>query len=295
MSIRIFLALIFVTAFTAGAQTFTTVRGEKIVGELRRYENFPSKNVSPRNVDVWLPSDYSPKRRYAVVYMHDGQMLFDSATTWNKQEWKIDETMTDLLRKREIRDAIVVGIWNTSKRWEEFMPEKALAMTTEAQRKAAGGFDISKSLADEYLKFIVDEVKPFIDRNYSVKRDRANTFVMGSSMGGLISLYAISEYPAVFGAAACISTHFPAGEGIVVEYMKTSLPNPKRHRIYFDFGTATLDAAYEPFQMKADEVMKAKGYKAGKNWITKKFEGDDHSESSWSRRASIPLKVLLAK
>lgn len=287
--------LILAGVLSTNAQTFSVIRGEKITGELRRYENFPSTNVAPRNVDVWLPPDFSPRRRYAVVYIHDGQMLFDSTSTWNKQEWKIDETMTELLGKSEIRDAIIVGIWNTAKRWEEYMPEKPFAAKARKENLIASGFDLTKLLADEYLRFIVTELKPFIDKNYQVKTGRGNTFVVGSSMGGLISLYAISEYPEIFGGAACLSTHFPAGDGIVVEYMKTSLPSPRNHRIYFDYGTETLDATYEPFQLKADEVMKAKGYKLDRNWVTKKFPGDDHSETAWSRRAAIPLRFLLGK
>ncbi|HNQ14785.1 MAG TPA: hypothetical protein PKM58_04425, partial [Pyrinomonadaceae bacterium] len=87
---------------------------------------------------------------------------------------------------------------------------------------------------------------------------------------------------------------FPAGDGIVVEYMKQHLPSPKNHRIYFDYGTATLDASYEPFQLKADEIMRAAGF-SDENWITKKFPGDDHSERSWAKRLEIPLAFLLRK
>ena len=114
-------------------------------------------------------------------------------------------------------------------------------------------------------------------------------------MGGLISLYAISEYPNIFGGAGCVSTHFPLGEGVMLGYMKKFLPNPKTHKIYFDYGTETLDATYEPFQKKADAIMKKKGYKQDKNWITRKFEGEEHSEKSWRKRVNIPLEFLLRK
>jgi len=270
------------------------IKSENITGKVFRFENFVSEFVDTRNVDVWLPSNYSPKKRYAVLYMHDGQMLFDFAATWNKQEWHIDETMEKLMREGKIRDTIVVGIWNTPKRREEYMPQKAFEMANAEQRKIAESFNISKVLSDNYLKFIVNELKPMIDKSYSTKPDQKNTFIMGSSMGGLISLYAISEYPKIFGGAGCLSTHFPAGDGIMIEYMKKNLPSPKEHKIYFDYGTETLDATYEPFQLKADEVMKAKGFKQ-KNWLTKKFVGDDHSEKAWAKRVDIPLIFLLGK
>ena len=114
-------------------------------------------------------------------------------------------------------------------------------------------------------------------------------------MGGLISCYAISEYPKVFGGAGCISTHFPAGEGVVIDYFKENLPSPKNHKIYFDYGTEALDAQYEPYQKKMDLVMKKRGWTRGKNWITRKFQGADHSERAWRKRIHIPLEFLLGK
>lgn len=121
-------------------------------------------------------------------------------------------------------------------------------------------------------------------------------------MGGLISLYAVCEYPKVFGGAACLSTHWPGiwvlennpVPGAFINYLKIHLPNPKNTKIYFDYGDQTLDALYPSLQIKVDEVMKAKGF-AEKNWVTKFFPGDDHSERSWSRRLGAPLLFLLKK
>ena len=118
---------------------------------------------------------------------------------------------------------------------------------------------------------------------------------MGSSMGGLMSLYAIGEYPDIFGGAGCLSTHYPLGSGVMLEYMKKYLPSPKNHKIYFDYGTKGLDAQYEPYQTKADELMRKKRYKQGKNWITRKFVSDDHSEKSWRKRVDIPLTFFLGR
>jgi predicted alpha/beta superfamily hydrolase len=289
------LICLFILPLISFAQTAKQITGEGIEGGFWRYENFPSKFVAARNIDVWLPPQFSKNKKYPVLYMHDGQMLFDGKSTWNKQEWMIDETMTKLIAENKIREAIVVGIWNTPQRREEYMPQKAFAMATAAQKAEAAKFGIAEVFSDRYLKFIVEELKPFIDKTYPTLKDRKNTFVMGSSMGGLISLYAISEYPEIFGGAACISTHFPAGDGVMIEYMKTNLPAPKDHKIYFDYGTETLDASYEPFQIKADAAMKAKGYEPGKNWLTRKFAGEDHSERAWAKRAEIPLVFLLGK
>ncbi len=294
MRIITFLFCLLTFPVTAFAQTAAEISGANISGKVFRYENFKSDFVDARNVEVWLPENYSSKKKYAVLYMHDGQMLFDGSTTWNKQEWNIDETMSKLIAEKKIRETIVVGIWNTPKRREEYMPQKAFEMANDAQKKEASAMNITRIYSDNYLKFLVQELKPFIDKNYPTKKNAKNTFIMGSSMGGLISLYAVSEYPDVYGGAGCLSTHFPAAAGVIIEYMKTNLPAPKNHKIYFDYGTETLDSTYEPYQLKADEVMKAKGF-TEKNWITRKFPGDDHSEKSWSRRVNVPIMFLLKK
>ncbi len=293
--LKILVFLLVVCPLISVAQNPKKVTAPDITGDLFRFENFASRFVDARNIDVWLPAGYSQKKRYAVLYMHDGQMLFDKASTWNKQEWRIDETLDRLIKEKKVRSTIVVGIWNTPKRREEYMPQKAFEIASAEQKKAAAEFGISEVFSDRYLKFITEELKPFIDRTYSTEREKKSTFIAGSSMGGLISLYAISEYPEIFGAAACLSTHFPAGDGVMVEYMKKNLPDPKGHKIYFDYGTATLDAAYEPFQLKADEIMKLKGYTREKNWLTRKFDGADHSENAWAKRVDIPLLFLLGK
>jgi len=117
--------------------------------------------------------------------------------------------------------------------------------------------------------------------------------VMGSSMGGLISLYAVSEYPHVFGGAGCVSTHWPAGGDLLVDAMASTLPPASTHKLYFDFGTETLDSEYEPFQQRMDSHLRQAGYVENKNWLTLKFDGAEHSEKSWRERVEIPLAFLL--
>jgi len=141
--------------------------------------------------------------------------------------------------------------------------------------------------------YIITELKPFIDATYPTLADRQNTFMMGSSMGGLISLFALIEYPAIFGGAGCLSTHWPAGEEALVDFLGSRLPPAGQHRLYFDFGTATLDAAYEPYQHRMDGWLQAAGYQQGRDWLTRKFEGAEHSERAWRARVDIPLQFLL--
>ncbi len=280
-------------------------------GKLERLEHFKSKFVKPRNIDVWLPDNYSADQQYAVLYMHDGQMLFDSTKTWNKQEWGVDETMTQLLEAGKIRPTIVVGIWNNEFRHSEYFPQKPFDQLSPAFRDSLLGKhnnNLDKALfktevcSDQYLEFIVKELKPFIDLKYSTLSDVKNTFLAGSSMGGLISIYGLCEYPQVFSGAACLSTHWVGTFDTLnnpiptkfAEYIDEKLPSARSHRIYFDFGTETLDALYEPYQEIVDSLLRNHSYTA-ESWKTLKFDGENHSENAWRKRLDIPLEFLLSK
>jgi len=281
-------------------------------GTLERFENFPSQYVSPRHIDIWLPEAYSARNKYAVLYMHDGQMLFDSTTTWNGQEWQVDEVMSRLIREGRIRDCIVVGIWNSGQgRHADYFPQKPFEQLLAAAKDSiyaasrADGYAVFGDYevqSDRYLKFIVSELKPFIDQRYATRRGRKHTFVMGSSMGGLISMYAICEYPQVFGGAACLSPHWPGIftkednpiPGAFLDYLQARWPSPKQHKLYFDHGTLNLDAWYAPYNQQAEDILRAGGYSA-RNGQVHEFPGEDHSERSWSKRLHIPLEFLLGR
>ena len=156
--------------------------------------------------------------------------------------------------------------------------------------------------ADNYLKFIVEELKPFIDSEFSTLTGYQNTMIAGSSMGGLISMYAVCEYPEVFGGAACISTHWPGvmpSENNPVpaaffKYMEKNVPSPESHKFYFDYGTQTLDKYYPQYLDDVDRIFNGKGYTI-KNYMNLEFEGADHSEDSWNRRFDIPVAFLYKK
>jgi enterochelin esterase-like enzyme len=270
-------------------------------GTVERLGQVPSKFVEPRLVDVWLPDDYTPAKRYAVLYLQDGQALFDGATSMSKKGWHIDAAMDRLRREGRTRDTIVVGIWNTNySRHAEYFPQKVVPLIEEPTRTQF----VQKGLegnprADNYLRFMVEELKPMIDRRYPTRTDASNTFIMGSSMGGIISLYAISEYPQVFGAAACLSTHwigaFESNTAIPLAtftYFRDHLPDPATHRIYMDRGTIELDALYPVHQSFANVMLREKGY-TDASFQTLVFEGAGHNEADWAKRLDTPLTFLL--
>jgi predicted alpha/beta superfamily hydrolase len=280
-----------------------------VAGKIERIENFASKFVEPRHVDVWLPAHYNGKKKFAVLYMHDGQMLFDSASTWNHQSWNVDDMATRLLNEGKIRDFIVVGVWNPGRqRHANYFPQKPFDNLRSAEKdtlirqlqQAGRSTDVFQPNSDAYLKFLVSELKPVIDKKYRVHTGPKHTFIAGSSMGGLISIYAICEYPSIFGGAACLSTHWPGTFTLknnpfpdaFFQYLNNHLPNPKKHKIYFDCGDQTLDALYPPLQKRIDQLMQTKGF-SEKNWQTGYFQGKDHSEKAWSERMDIPLLFLL--
>ncbi|MDI9338889.1 MAG: alpha/beta hydrolase-fold protein [Alphaproteobacteria bacterium] len=282
-----------------------------VSGRIERISDFNSQFVTPRNIDIWLPADYNPNKKYAVLYMNDGQMLFDSNLTWNKQEWLVDDIVSKLITSHKIIPCIVVGIWNGGKtRHSDYFPEKPYqslsaiekdSITAQLKQKARTETEFMPQ-SDNYLKFIVQELKPQIDAQYATYTDASHTFMAGSSMGGLISMYALCEYPTIFGGVACLSTHWPgvfATENnpipqAFLNYLNLNFPKNTQSKIYFDYGDQTLDALYPPLQHKIDRVMQTK-HISKDQWQTRFFKGSDHSEKSWSARLDIPLLFLLGK
>lgn len=303
-----FLFICLVFALPAAAQQEPSVgRADQLV----RLDSFASRYVSPRRVDVWLPVPVSDSVKYPVLYMHDGQMLFDPDSTWNHQAWDIDDVALELFRTGRSRRFIIVAIWNSGfTRHAEYLPQRPFHQLKPAEkdtlvaqlRRAGRAKEEFIPRSDDYLKFITEELKPYIDTHFPTLPGREHTFISGSSMGGLISVYAVCEYPQVFGGAACLSTHWPGSFTLdhnpfpdrMLKYLRKNLPDPVTHRIYFDCGNKTLDSLYPAIQQRVDRIMKAKGFTAAQ-WVTRYFPGEDHSEKAWNRRVHIPLEFLFGK
>jgi enterochelin esterase-like enzyme len=269
-----------------------------------------SKYADPRRVVVWLPTGYKASGpKYAVLYMHDGQNLFDKETAGYGMEWQIDETLDRLIQEKKVRRTIVVGIWNTPKRLQEYVPSKAFDGLPPSYREKIRALYGGDPLSDGYLKFIVRELRPMIDARFNVKTDRADTAIMGSSMGSLISLYAIDEYPQIFGAAGMMSTHWPlvitpdnkpiseeqyeAVSSAFERYLTPALPDPATHKLYFDHGSETLDAMYARYQDRVDRVVLRRGYRQWINTLSLSYPGEKHNEISWASRVMVTLQFLL--
>ncbi|MEI6026983.1 MAG: alpha/beta hydrolase-fold protein [Betaproteobacteria bacterium] len=295
----LFAAVVAAASGGAAAQPLPQVA----TGRIERLADFPSRHVDTRHVDVWLPADYSPARRYQVLYMHDGQMLFDAATTWNKQAWDVHLTVDRLVRAGRLAPTLIVGVWNSGRsRHSEYYPEKFLPYVEAGTREPF----VTKALqgaprADAYLRFLVEELKPAIDARFATLPGRESTFLMGSSMGALISIYALSEYPQVFGGAAGLSVHW-VGTGepnaalplAAFNYLRDRLGAPQGRRLYMDRGTTELDAIYGPYQTFVDEIVRDRGWGAGQV-MSRVFEGTGHNERAWAARLEVPLSFMMGR
>lgn len=241
-------------------------------------------------MDVWVPEGFDSPR--PVLYMHDGQNLFRS-TKLIGSGWRVAETISDLAAQGLIEPPIVVGITSTPNRLGDYMPDKpmnsAAALAFINQQLTLQKMKADQIKADDYLRYLVEVVKPFIDENYQTMPDTQNTALMGSSMGGLISLYGLCEYPEVFGMAGCLSTHWPITGDFMLNYLKAHLPEPGDHKLYFDHGEQGLDATYAPCQTKVDALLRSKNYVEDKDFQTWVFPGDSHHETYWAKRLHIPL------
>ena len=268
-------------------------------GRLDTYRSFTSQYIPARDIRVWLPENYSDSISYDVLYMHDGQMLYDASIAWNHQEWGVDETMDSLLRLGQIRPTIVVGIDNNAdNRIGEYCPDDIAALLPDGKPV----YQDFVAKGNDYLRFMVEELKPFIDSVYSTNPEREHTWVLGSSCGGLISSYALCRYPDVFGGAACMSTHCtlaypnPAKPDKEVmnayrEYLRTHIV-PNSCLLYMDQGDRTLDAYYGEAQDALNAMFVAAGWDRG-HYMYRFFQGSAHCEDDWKARLALPLKFLL--
>jgi len=314
---RLFLALLLALGASVSVQAQDTAKPEVpevSAGEIVWWSDFaPAEAVGVEDIWVWLPPSYGhePERRYPVLYMHDGQNAFDRRLTNYGKEWQVDEAITRMAARGDLREWIVVGIRSPRNRYQALFPQKLYLMLPESQQErvdniSLGGIEGGKPLqGDDYAAMVVEALKPRVDGEYRTLAGPGDTAVMGSSMGGLMSLYLIAEYPEVFGQAAGLSTHMPLSDpdgGDADErasevahafrrYLERSGIDPARNRIYVDHGTAMLDATYPPYFKAFDAMMTELGWNLP-SYESRVFFNAEHEENAWAQRLDIPLAFL---
>lgn len=241
---------------------------DEILGTARILHDFHSENLDNyRNIIIWLPPGYKRIRnilkKYPVLYMHDGQNLMDPQTAFAGKDWRVDETIVKLCGEKKMKEIIVVGIYNTPDRIEEY-----------------GNAEKSEL----YLKFIVDELKPFIDTNYRTLSGREDTAIMGSSLGGLVSFIAGWKYYDVFSMAGCLSSSFYYDNERVFEMVNPAGRPKSKVKFYIDHGEDGLIRGQKMF-CRLTEL----GYVIGKDIDYYYSPGAEHNEPAWAHRLERPL------
>ena len=286
-------------------------------GTIIWWESFaPAEAVGVGDVWIWLPEGYAlhPRRRFPVLYMHDAENIFDPRLSNFDKEWRVDETIARMAARGDLRELIVVGLRSPENRYQTLFPQKLMHYLPDDIRRSVTNIDVAGIAqgpalrGDRYAAMVARALKPQVDTIFRTLAGPEDTAVRGSSMGGLMSLYLIAEYPDVFGQAAGLSTHLPFanpqdGEpeqraaqvaAAFARYFAQTRLNPARNRIYVDHGTATLDAAYPPFYKAFDAMMAARGWH-GAAYESRAFFGAEHEENAWAQRLDIPLGFLDAR
>lgn len=257
---------------------------KNIVGNVTVINNFKMPQLNrERRIWIYLPPSYKKGlHRYPVMYMHDGQNLFSDSTSFSG-EWGVDETLEKMIGEKKLREIIVVGIENSENRLSEYSP-----------------FDFEyKGLhtgeADKYAQFIVETLKPYIDKHYRTKKGRKHTAIVGSSMGGLVSVYIAIRYQEVFSRVGAMSSSF----GICLEELKDYIKaNPRQYSIRFWLDLGSLEGneiENDLDQKRIIDALKYAGWKQDKEINYTLYEGAEHNESSWRERFGDVLRYMWGK
>lgn len=246
-----------------------------LTGSFAHHHAVKGDGLKPRDVIVWLPPNYEfeTKRRYPVLYVHDGQNLFDPQTAYTGIDWGIHRTAESLIAGAKMAKSIIVGIYNSDDRLEEYsLTEKG----------------------SSYMAFVVRSLKPLIDAIYRTKPGRSTTATMGSSMGGLISFLLVWQHSRVFGGAACMSPAFWAQNYAAVELVQRTPRPPKPLRLYLDNGGRGGDERLQPGCDAMLKALAAKGIRRGDELRWFLDRDGEHNERTWGARAWRPLHFLLS-
>jgi len=257
-----------------------------LTGNIKRHRAFPSGILgNRRDVLVYLPRGYRrlSRRRYPVLYLHDGQNVFDAATSFAGVEWGVDETVERLIKENFMEPLIVVAVANTGEqRIHEYAPTRGV-IDAKAKRKKR-----SKGLAREYGRFLMGELKPYIDRKYRTNPDAEFTGLGGSSLGGLVTLAIGILYPHAFRRLMVMSPSI-WWDDFAIYRLVDSIEQKPPLKIWLDTGTA--EPGWEQGRELLNRLLE-KGWKLQKDIQYMEAQGANHSEAAWAARVEPALRFL---
>ncbi|MDP2138018.1 MAG: alpha/beta hydrolase-fold protein [Candidatus Didemnitutus sp.] len=256
--------------------------------QLLVHERFLSRGLQGcRDIAVWLPPGYGvSRRRHPVIYFQDGQNIFDPLTAFLGNAWLAGHKATALIQRGAIVPPIMVGIYNTGfNRVNEYTPTRAEFDGWDGEKCTSTGD------AKRYARIVVQELKPFIDARYLTQPGPQTTSVVGSSMGGLVSLYFGLWHPRVFGAVAALSPSVWWDNRVTLRDFARSRRKPA-FRLWLDIGTA--EPGWEVMPLFRDTLLN-RGWVLGKNLAYRKIPGGEHTEAAWAARLGPVLRFLVGR
>ena len=248
---------------------------------LIKHQQYPSQYLrNQRDLIVYLPPGYDeqPLRRFPVLYLHDGQNLFDGATSFIPgMDWHVGQTADQYIYEGRIEPLVIVGIYNAGKqRLGEYTP-------TRMPRLGGGR-------ANRYAKFLLEEVQPLVKGKYRVLDGAENTGIGGSSLGGLVSLYLGLRQPQIFGKIAALSPSVWWNERAILRFAATAPVRPLP-RIWLDIGTREGPRIVDDVERFRDMLI-GKGWQLERNLHYERVEGAEHNEAAWAQRVGPFLQFL---
>ena len=276
-------------------------------GHLLHFSGILAARLPTQRISVWLPPGYTAgQRAYPVLYMHDGQNLFEPALSTYDKVWAADRAMLQCARAGLIAPHIIVGVWSPGHdRSRQYLPNWLGQQAPDTLRQHIKARAQRAILGDAYIAWLSGPLKACVDRSFRTRPGPRHTALVGSSLGGLISCHALAQLPQVYCRVAALSPHWPVVLPPLVDHtqdalmalwdqwMQSQLGAPGARRLWIDRGTDYLEAFYAPYHARATERLQTLGWTLGTDFESRIYPAASHNEDHWRARLPEVLAWLL--